>query len=242
MAERGATCAYWNILDQKLCLAKQKATPSAARQQIRSGAREPAKMRVIAGTYRSRPLKAPTGINTRPTSDRLRETLFNVLTNGATDHVLGSSFLDLYSGSGAVGIEALSRGAAHVTFVEQAPPALAALQKNLDSLGIRGKAPDLQISKQTVARFLRTTIEKGPRRFSTIFLDPPYEEATEYTNTLTTLADNSPALLISGALIIAEHRRKTPLAESYSTLFRTRVLEQGDAALSFFMQGEGKAS
>ncbi len=90
-------------------------------------------MRVIAGTYRSRPLTAPRGMATRPTSDRLRETLFNIL----APHVEGARFADLYAGTGAVGIEALSRGAAHVTFVESAAPAIAALRSNLAGLGIR---------------------------------------------------------------------------------------------------------
>jgi 16S rRNA (guanine(966)-N(2))-methyltransferase RsmD len=90
-------------------------------------------MRVIAGTYRSRPLTAPRGLATRPTSDRLRETLFNVL----APHIEGARFADFYAGSGAVGIEALSRGAAHVTFVESAAPAVAALRSNLAALGIR---------------------------------------------------------------------------------------------------------
>jgi 16S rRNA (guanine966-N2)-methyltransferase len=96
------------------------------------------RMRVIAGTFRSRPLLAPAGMDTRPTADRLRETLFNVLTNGAVNRVAGAAFLDLYAGSGAVGIEALSRGAASVTFVEQGVAALAVLTKNLANLGIRG--------------------------------------------------------------------------------------------------------
>src|ERR1700734_1132634 len=95
-------------------------------------------MRVIAGSFRSRPLLAPAGQDTRPTADRLRETLFNVLTNGAVNRVAGIPFLDLYAGSGAVGIEALSRGASSVTFVDQGSTALAVLQKNLDNLGLLG--------------------------------------------------------------------------------------------------------
>ena len=91
-------------------------------------------MRVIAGTFRSRVLQAPRGSTTRPTSDRLRETLFNVI----AARVPGSSFADLYAGSGAVGIEAISRGAAHVTFAETARPALDAIRANLRTLGIAG--------------------------------------------------------------------------------------------------------
>src|SRR5271170_4743369 len=116
-------------------------------------------MRVIAGRLRSRPLLAPDGMNTRPTADRLRETLFNVLTNGAVNRVAGTAFLDLYAGSGAVGIEALSRGAASVTFVEQGTAALAVLKKNLDSLGLRRTG--IQIEKRSVGRFLRGAMETG---------------------------------------------------------------------------------
>jgi 16S rRNA (guanine966-N2)-methyltransferase len=110
-------------------------------------------MRVIAGQFRSRPLLAPAGMDTRPTADRLRETLFNVLTNGTVNRVADAAFLDLFAGSGAVGIEALSRGAVSVTFVEQAAPALAVLKKNLDTLGIRGAG--VRVEKRSVGRFAR---------------------------------------------------------------------------------------
>src|SRR5271156_5816445 len=106
------------------------------------------RMRVIAGTYRSRRLAAPRGLATRPTSDRLRETLFNVL----APRIVSASFLDLYAGSGAVGIEALSRGAAVSVFVEQAPQALAALRANLARFGIREPA---RIHSGSVSAFLR---------------------------------------------------------------------------------------
>src|ERR1700712_2598809 len=91
-------------------------------------------MRVIAGTYRSRPLEAPRGTATRPTSDRLRETLFNVL----APRLEGARFADLYAGSGAVGIEALSGGAGHVWFAENSPPALSAIRGNLKKLKVGG--------------------------------------------------------------------------------------------------------
>src|ERR1700751_4032084 len=93
-------------------------------------------MRIIAGTFRSRTLQAPEGLATRPSSDRLRETLFNVL----APRIEGAAFLDLYAGSGAVGLEALSRGAARVVFVERAPAALAVLRGNMESLGVRSAA------------------------------------------------------------------------------------------------------
>jgi len=195
-------------------------------------------MRVIAGTFRSRPLLAPAGQDTRPTADRLRETLFNVLTNGAVNRVAGASFLDLYAGSGAVGLEALSRGASSVTFVEQVAAALAILQKNLDNLGIRGAS--VKTEKRSVGRFLRASIEKTvpekavPSAFGVVFLDPPYDLAQEYESTMGLLGGECTSLLDEGALVVAEHRRKQPLADSYGRLARIRLLEQGDAALSFY--------
>jgi 16S rRNA (guanine966-N2)-methyltransferase len=193
-------------------------------------------MRVIAGRLRSRPLLAPSGMDTRPTADRLRETLFNVLTNGAVNRIAGAAFLDLYAGSGAVGIEALSRGAESVTFVDQAPAALAMLGKNLAALGLKGDA--VRVEKRSVGRYLRGAAEKGAA-FDVVFLDPPYELAEEYSLALTLLGGECRALLAADALVVAEHRRKNPLEASYGCLVRTRVLEQGDAGLSFYGVAEG---
>jgi 16S rRNA (guanine(966)-N(2))-methyltransferase RsmD len=191
------------------------------------------KMRVIAGTYRSRPLLAPAGLDTRPTADRLRETLFNVLTQGTIDYVSGRVFLDLYAGSGAVGIEALSRGASSVTFVEQSASALAILTKNLENLGIRGASA--RIEKKSTARFLRGAfIKAGATQFGAVFLDPPYALSEEYSTVLELLGGECAGLLAEDAVVVAEHRRKQPLAEGYGSLTRIRVLEQGDAGLSFF--------
>jgi 16S rRNA (guanine966-N2)-methyltransferase len=184
-------------------------------------------MRIIAGEFRSRTLAAPPGQATRPTSDRLRETLFNVL----APRIEGASFLDLYAGSGAVGIEALSRGAVRVVFVERAEPALAALRANLARLGIRD---GFRIQSGSVSAFLRRTRAGEPLKFDLIFLDPPWDAAEEYAATLGLLGGSSSGLLGEGALIIAEHRRKQPLEDRYGSLRRTRLLEQGDAALSFY--------
>jgi len=193
-------------------------------------------VRVIAGSLRSRPLLAPAGMDTRPTADRLRETLFNVLTQGAVDRVAGAAFLDLYAGSGAVGIEAVSRGAASVTFVEQGPPALAVLRKNLENLGLRGGG--IQVEKRSVARFLRGLIELVVKPeatgFGVVFLDPPYELADEYATTLGLLGGEAVGVLAAGALVVVEHRKKSPLAERYGALVLVRVKEQGDAGLSFY--------
>ena len=186
-------------------------------------------MRIIAGTYRSRPLKAPPGLSTRPTSDRLRETLFNVL----APRMQGAAFLDLYAGSGAVGIEALSRGAEHVTFVERAPAALKVLRGNLERLGI---GSGFRIHSGSVGEFLRSAAKPGPKpdRYEVVFLDPPYDEEREYTATLGLLGGSAAALLAPGALVVAEHARKQALDDRYGSLNRMRQLKQGDAILSFY--------
>ncbi len=186
-------------------------------------------MRIISGTYRSRLLAAPKGLTTRPTSDQLRETLFNVL--GA--RVAGAAFLDLFAGSGAVGFEAASRGAARVTFVERARPALAVLRANLAQLGVKQRA---RIHAGSVGAFLRRAVEAVPKadRYQIAFLDPPYDAAEEYARTLELLGGAASVLLSDGALVVAEHRRKQRLEERYGALQRTRLLEQGDASLSFY--------
>jgi 16S rRNA (guanine(966)-N(2))-methyltransferase RsmD len=198
-------------------------------------------MRVIAGTYRSRPLIAPRGMATRPTSDRLRETLFNVL----APYVEGARFADLYAGTGAVGIEALSRGAAHVTFVESAASAIAALRANLAALGIRS---GFQLEERSVPLALRNVAARNPAdgnpahrdpHFTLVYLDPPWEDAAAYKQSLALLAGSAAALLAPDAIVIAEHGRRgsAPLADTYGTLQRYRLLEQGDAALSFYRKG-----
>jgi 16S rRNA (guanine(966)-N(2))-methyltransferase RsmD len=190
-------------------------------------------MRIIAGSYRSRTLEAPPGLSTRPTSDRLRETLFNVLAPRVHNAAWGAAFLDLYAGSGAVGLEALSRGAARVTFVERAPAALEILRGNLARLGI---GSGVRIHAGSVSAFLRSAAESDPKPepYEVVFLDPPYDAAQEYAATLELLGGTAGKILASGALVVAEHRRKLALEEQYGSLRRVRLLEQGDAALSFF--------
>jgi 16S rRNA (guanine(966)-N(2))-methyltransferase RsmD len=188
-------------------------------------------MRVIAGEFRSRLLQAPRGVATRPTSDRLRETLFNVLETGVLGPgVEGSRFVDLYAGSGAVGIEAISRGAEFVWFAEDARPAVAAIRANLSALKIAG---GFALEDRGVGKLLQSLVAKE-RGAEIVFLDPPYEDAEEYESTLKFLAWNHAAVLADGAVVVAEHARKQPLEARYSVLERTRVLEQGDAALSFY--------
>jgi len=183
-------------------------------------------MRVIAGTYRSRRLAAPAGTATRPTSDRLRETLFNIL----APRLAGATFADLYAGSGANGIEALSRGAAMILFVEQAAPAMEAIRLNLKSLGI---VSGHGLEPRGVSSFLRRMAQRD-RTLDIVFLDPPYEAEEEYAATLGLLGGECASLLTEDSIVVAEHRRRLPLAERYGALAKYRVKEQGDAALSFF--------
>jgi 16S rRNA (guanine966-N2)-methyltransferase len=165
----------------------------------------------------------------RPTSDRLRETLFNVI----AARIDGASFLDLYAGSGAVGIEAISRGAAQVAFVERDVAAARTLRANLERLGI---ASGFRIHAGSVKSFLRPSAGGGPRpvRCDLVFLDPPYDADDEYAATMGLLGGTGAAYLAPDALVISEHRRKQPLDAQYGRLKRTRLLEQGDAALSFY--------
>jgi 16S rRNA (guanine966-N2)-methyltransferase len=188
-------------------------------------------MRVIAGEYRSRVLQAPKGVATRPTSDKLRQTLFNVLEGGALGPgVEGSRFVDLYAGSGAVGIEAISRGAEFVWFAEDARAAVRAIKDNLAALKIAG---GFALEDRGVAKLLQSLVIKE-RAAEIVFLDPPYEDAEAYEETLMFLARNHATALADGAVVIAEHAKKKALEANYGVLVRRRVLEQGDAALSFY--------
>jgi 16S rRNA (guanine966-N2)-methyltransferase len=183
-------------------------------------------MRVIAGEFRSRRLETPRGMATRPTSDKLRETLFNVL--GAS--VAGAKVVDLYAGSGAVGIEAISRGAEFVWFAEKAPSAVAAIRANLRALKIAG---GYALEDRGVARLLESLAKKARADVDVVFLDPPYEAADEYKRTMEFLSSHA-EMMAEGAVVIAEHARKQSLPEAFGELKRVRVLEQGDAALSFY--------
>jgi 16S rRNA (guanine(966)-N(2))-methyltransferase RsmD len=146
--------------------------------------------------------------------------------------VEGARFLDLYAGSGAVGIEAASRGAGNVVLVERAEPALKVLRANLERLALRG---EVRVEAVSVGTFLRRVRpEKSPMRFDVVFLDPPYEATDEYAMALALLGGAASSRLAEGAVVIAEHRRKHKLEDGYGTLRRVRLLEQGDAALSFY--------
>jgi 16S rRNA (guanine(966)-N(2))-methyltransferase RsmD len=185
-------------------------------------------MRVIAGTFRSRILKSLKGLALRPTSDRLRETLFNVL----APNIAGSRFVDLFAGTGAIGIEALSRGAAEVVFIENHARAATLIRRNLESLGINTGATVLAVDALRGLAMLAARKNSGAPAFDHIFLDPPYAAAEDYSRVLEFLG--SADLLAPAGLVVAEHRRNFDLSEEPGTLRRFRVLKQGDAALSFY--------
>ena len=174
-------------------------------------------MRIIAGDLKGRRLRVPSWEGLRPTSDRLRETLFNVL----APLVEGSRFLDAYAGTGAVGIEALSRGAAHVTFVEKDPRALRLIESNLRRCGLENR---YAIIRATLADALRRLTRE---RFDIAFLDPPYgaaglEEAL------------AAAAALDAELVIVEHARRDQAPEAWAPLARMRELPSGDSALAFY--------
>ena len=186
-------------------------------------------MRIIAGKYRSRLLVSPPGTSTRPTSDRLRETLFNILSVRIPD----CRFVDLYAGTGAVGLEAISRGAQHVYFAENSGPALKTLRTNLQNLKIGGV---YALEDRGVMPLLQR-LAKASTPIDVVYLDPPYDEEDAYTQTLGFLGSAANrSMLAPDALVIAEHASKSPfqLAERYATLTRTRVYKQGDTSLSFY--------
>jgi 16S rRNA (guanine966-N2)-methyltransferase len=216
-------------------------------------------MRVVAGKYRRRLLKSLRGLALRPTSDRLRETLFDILGPA----VEGCFFVDVYAGTGAVGIEALSRGARQVIFIENHPAAVQLIRRNLESLGIRAGAEILSSDALRGLELLDARARISGTHPQIIFLDPPYAEKGEYDRTIDFL-DRS-ALLAAGGRVIIEHLKRDLRAqedrasrptraaaarrvlriparsvsswappERLTNLERVRVVEQGDAALSFY--------
>src|SRR5690349_20214637 len=173
-------------------------------------------MRIIAGEYKGRNLKSPPSMNVRPTSDRLRETLFNVIAPRIED----ARFLDLCAGSGAVGIEALSRGASYATFVDRSRRSCTLVESNLKLCRVPEGQWEIYCSE--VNDFLKQT----GSRWDIIFFDPPYKD--DYLRTLRLIQLNDDGLLI------VEHHHKTELPEMIGKLQRTRILKQGDSALSFY--------
>jgi 16S rRNA (guanine(966)-N(2))-methyltransferase RsmD len=174
-------------------------------------------MRVIAGEFRSRRLKSLPGLNTRPTPDRLRETLFNVLAS----RIAGCVFVDVYAGTGAVGIEALSRGARRAIFIEKSRAAVDVIRENLSSLGLPSRAEVLNSQAATVLERTRADIA---------FLDPPYEMSREYEVSMAALDRRETPLTI------VQHSSRFTPPEAYGNLQRYRGIRQGDNCLSFYQR------
>ena len=185
-------------------------------------------MRVIAGKYRSRPLRSLRGMDIRPTADRLRETLFDVLCAGNPEALAGTTWLDLYAGTGAVGIEALSREARMVYFAESSKAAADLIAANLKSLGVDS---GFQIVRSETAKALRLWDSAGVRA-DYVFLDPPYRLREEYEKVLGTLAESK--MLGASSVVIAEHEKRFDPVAGDGGLHRYRKVEQGDVALSFY--------
>ncbi len=180
-------------------------------------------MRIIAGEFRGRVIKSPTDTKTRPTSDRLRETVFNVL----APRIEGARFLDLCAGTGAIGMEAVSRGAEHVTFVDRSRRACALIEENLDLLSIPEETTDIQAL--TAENFAGREHKDG---WDIVFYDPPYEN--NYAVVLFEFGTPETTLLRDGGIFIAEHHTKHLLPDSAGELRRWRILKQGETSLSFY--------
>lgn len=186
------------------------------------------RMRVIAGKYRSRKLNSFRGSGIRPTSDRLRETLFNILTAGNPSALENTVWIDLFAGTGAVGIEALSRGAKHVYFVDSSSSAVSLIQKNLQTLDMTSGFTVLQ---NDVLRGL-WHLERRHVAAEVIFLDPPYRLQETYAQALLALAASSVVWAMS--VVIVEHEKNLDPGPTFAPLRRFRTVAQGDAALSFY--------
>lgn len=180
-------------------------------------------MRVIAGIYRGRVLKSPADNKTRPTSDRLRETLFNVLAPSINDE---TRFLDLCAGTGAIGIEALSRGASFVTFIDRSKKSCALIEENLDKLAV----PESQTEILNLAAE-NFTAREHKLGWDIAFFDPPYE--SDYSLVLHDFGSKGD-LLNEGGMLVVEHHTKKHMPDAIGALRRWRILKQGETSLSFY--------
>jgi 16S rRNA (guanine(966)-N(2))-methyltransferase RsmD len=180
-------------------------------------------MRVIGGTHRGRRLRTVGGLSVRPTSDRLRETLFNII----NPRIDGSNFLDICAGSGAVAVEALSRGASAVTLIERSRQACAVIESNLDSIGLTDSA---RIINRDAAAALKG-LEQESSQFDIAFFDPPYASQL-YTQIMRQLGSGN--LLSAGSMVIVEHRAKVAPEAQYGVLRLRREVKQGESALAFY--------
>lgn len=188
-------------------------------------------MRIIAGSHKGRRLLSPNTLDVRPTSGRVKEALFSILRN----QIDGTTMLDLYAGTGAIGIEALSRGAAHVTFVESHPISLRLLQANLDQCQFW---ENTEVYRGGTGAFLQHAARRG-LAFDVVFADPPYRE--DSTNRLLPLLGQS-AMILPHTVVILEHPTKHQIPPQVGPLNRVRQYRYGDSSLTLFRLAEEKAS
>lgn len=181
-------------------------------------------MRVIAGLAKGKKLKAPGGKNTRPITDMIKEALFNVLGTGLT----GAVFLDLFAGSGSVGIEAISRGASQVIFIDNSPQAVAVIDENLTNCGFHDKT---QVFRQDVFRAV-AMLEKRSLTFDFIYIDPPFDRDIFFNEIMSLLGAGT--LLAEDGLLILRSRRKKLMADRYDRLSRWRMSAYGESVLHYY--------
>lgn len=181
-------------------------------------------MRVIAGTYRGRVLKSPSNFKTRPTSDRLRETLFNIISPEISEE---TRFLDLCAGTGAIGIEALSRGAGFAAFVDISRRSCGLIEANLDALEIPEEFTEVFCS--SAENFVSREQQKS---WDIIYFDPPY--SNDYSEVLVEIGNAEGKILKNGGLLITEHHSKKNMPDAVQNLRRWRILKQGESHLSFY--------
>jgi 16S rRNA (guanine966-N2)-methyltransferase len=185
-------------------------------------------MRVIAGKYRGRRLRSLTGHDLRPTGDKLRETLFDVLTGGNPNALEGTVWIDLFAGTGAVGIEALSHGADMVYWVERSARAAELIRANFEMLKT---AANVRVLRKEAVRALRE-LESGGVHADFVFLDPPYRLEDAYRQVLDLLSNSE--VLRSESIVIAEHHKKFDPGDAFGVLRRYRKLALGESALCFY--------
>ena len=190
-------------------------------------------MRIIAGDFKGRRLDAPAWEGLRPTSDKLRETLFNVL----APRIAGATVLDGYAGTGAVGLEALSRGAAAVTFVERDPRAVRLIAENAARCGLGSPAAGSAGDRYAIIRagFADAAPRLGEDRFDVVFLDPPYG-----LDEMTHAIEHAAPLVGPGGILVVEHARRDEPPPSAGILSKTRDLRSGDSALAFYQREPGR--
>lgn len=184
-------------------------------------------MRIVAGTLKGRRLVAPKGRGVRPTLEMVREAVFDVL----GPRVAGARVLDLFAGSGAMGIEALSRGAVHAVWCDAEERSIEAVRENVERLGVGRQGTVLQMTAQAAMRYL----ERKGRAFDLVFLDPPYE-GRHYESMMLALS-RSP-LVVDGAWVCVEHPKRIDLPAVFGALTQDRRRRYGDTVVSFYVRAE----